>query len=87
MEIQQILIFAILGAVILVVVAGGASAMMDTDADTTTLAAGGAVGAGLGAAASLVFSSGGSVQDVMDTVLLAGSGSGNSEMRVGLPAF
>jgi hypothetical protein len=62
--------------------------MMDTDADTTTLAAGGAVGAGLGAAASLVFSSGGSVQDVMDTVMKVGSGSsGNSEMRVGLPAF
>jgi heme O synthase-like polyprenyltransferase len=87
MEIQQILIFALVGAIAMIVMAGGAAAMMDSDAEPTTLAMSSVVGAGMGAGAAWALN--GSVQGVIDTVMQSGGGSsfGIQEMRVGLPAF
>jgi len=81
MEMQNILIFALVGAVCLVIVTGGFVAMTSDgeEASSTTLGAGAAVGGALGAAASYLSSSGFSgLPEMM---------SGTPEMKVGLPSF
>jgi hypothetical protein len=90
MNLQTMLIFAMLGAVILFVVTGGLSAMMDTEADATTLGGGAALGALLGAGAGWLNSEEGS--SAAESVLPAAvtslmKGGGEAEMKVGLPAF
>ena len=88
MEIPQILIFAVLGAIVLVVVVGGSAAMADADADAGSLVAGGAVGAGLGATAAWLTSvPGGTAASVSELVESVMKGGGAPEMRVGLPSF
>lgn len=86
MEIQQIVIFAIVGALILLVITGGLSAMMDQDADTSVLGGGAALGAALGGAAGWLTSSGG--DSVLPSAIASVmKGGGDAELKVGLPAF
>jgi hypothetical protein len=79
MDIQQIIIFVIVGAIIMFVVTGGAMTMMGGEAETGQLAGGAVVGGLLGAAASYM---GGVPKELLD---LAGGGS--ETMKIGLPNF
>ena len=88
MEIQQIVIFAILGAVVLFVVTGGLTAMMDQEADTSVLGGAGALGAALGAGVGWLSGGGKAVESVLPASLASVmKGGGEAEMKVGLPAF
>lgn len=89
MEIQQIVIFALVGAVIVFIVTGGLAAMMDQDADSTVLGGGAALGAALGAGVGWVSAGGKAVEAVLPAALTSvmKGGSGESELKVGLPAF
>lgn len=91
MELQSIVIFAILGALIAAIVAGGMVSMMDEDATTTTLGGGAVVGGVLGAATAYL--NGSNVNELVpDSIkqVIGGStsdaGSGY-DMKVGLPSF
>ena len=91
MEIQNILIFVILGAVCMVIVTGGALSMSSDDAPSSTqlaggAAVGGAIGAALGALNSGSLSSLSSVSTSMSNMVSA-LGSDGPEMKVGLPSF
>ena len=89
MEIQNILIFVLVGAVCMVIVTGGALSMSSDDAPSSTqLASGAAVGGALGAAYSALGSLGsldsvGSSSDAFSSFV----GGGAPEMKVGLPSF
>lgn len=88
MEIQQIVIFALLGAVALFVVTGGLTAMMDQDADTSVLGGGAALGAALGAGVGWISSGGKAIESVLPASFASVmKGGGETELKVGLPAF
>jgi hypothetical protein len=75
MEVQNIVIFALVGAVCLCIVTGGLISMTnDEDPSPTTLVSGAAVGGALGAAMSYISSTATGLLDVPD-------------MKVGLPTF
>ena len=75
MEVQNIVIFALLGAVCLFIVTGGLVSMTnEEDPSPTTLVSGAAVGGALGAAMSYISSTATDILDVPD-------------MKVGLPNF
>lgn len=83
MEIQSILIFAVLGAIILFVIVGGAGAMMSEDGEspsTGTLAGGAVLGGLLGAIIP-------HVTKVDAGSVLEQLGGGTPDMQVGLPTF
>jgi len=85
MEIQNILIFALIGALCMVIVTGGALSMASDDApSSTSLASGAAVGGALGAALSALNSSPSTLSSVAN--LISGT-SDLPEMKVGLPSF
>ena len=87
MEIQHILIFALIGAVCMVIVTGGALSMSSDEAPSSThLAGGAAVGGALGAAFSALGSLGTS-SDLMSGGGFTGFSAGGPEMKVGLPSF
>jgi hypothetical protein len=83
MEIQSILIFAVLGAVILFIIVGGAGAMMSDDGETPStgaLAGSAVLGGLLGAAIPHV--------STMDTgSMFEQLGGSVPDMQVGLPTF
>jgi hypothetical protein len=81
MEIQNILIFALVGAVCMVIVTGGALSMSsDEEPSSVSLAGGAAFGGALGAALSALNSGG--LPNVSSLV-----GGGMPDMKVGLPSF
>jgi hypothetical protein len=81
MEMQNIVIFALIGAVCLLIVTGGLVSMTsDIDPSPETLASGAAVGGVLGAAVSYLSSE--SLPDLM-----GGFGESLPDMKVGLPSF
>jgi hypothetical protein len=82
MEISQILIFVILGAIMMMVVTGGALSMMGGEAEGSQLAGGAMLGGALGAAASYL---GGA--DLVPSTLLESIGGAETTMKVGLPNF
>ncbi len=83
MEIIQILIFVILGAIVMMVVTGGTLSMMGGDATSSQLGGGAVLGGALGAAASYM---GGS--DLVPSEFLESiGGGGETKMKVGLPNF
>lgn len=88
MEIQSILIFALIGAVVMLVVAGGMSSMMDEDASPVTLAGGASVGAAMGAAFAHFSSD--ATADALEMpkqfMEVLGASAGPA-MKVGLPNF
>jgi len=78
MIIQNIVIFALIGAVCLLIVTGGILSMTsDIDPSPETLASGAAMGGVLGAAVSYLSTD--SLPDIM--------GSSAPDMKVGLPSF
>lgn len=88
MEIQQIVIFALVGALVLFVIAGGISAMMDQDADSSVLGSAGALGAALGAGAGWIAGGGKEMESVFPAALTSVmKGGAPDELKVGLPAF
>ena len=85
MEIQNILIFVLVGAVCMVIVTGGALSMSSDEAPSpTTLAGGAAVGGALGAALSALNSN--SLTTSMSNMVSV-LGADGPEMKVGLPSF
>jgi hypothetical protein len=84
MELTNILIWAIMGALAVLVVTGGLMTMNDTEPTTGVLAAGAGVGAGIGAA--FAHYAGGEASKVLETVM-SGGGGGEPTMKVGLPGF
>ena len=87
MEMQHILLFALVGTICMVIVTGGVLSMTsDVEPSTTNLTAGGAVGAAVGAAASLLFPADGSSPGIKGIQEMLTS-SGVPDMKVGLPSF
>jgi hypothetical protein len=87
MEMQNIVIFALIGAVCMFIVTGGVLSMTsDIDPSPTNLAAGATVGGALGAAASYVL---GNSESILKggALDLSSFGSSGPEMKVGLPSF
>ncbi len=84
MEIQQILIFAFLGAVIAVIVTGGLWSMADADATSGVLGTGAFVGGGLGSLVAYFTDA-----RIPETGALLESMKGGAvpDMKVGLPTF
>lgn len=85
MEIQNILIFALIGAVAMFVVAGGVTSMMDEDASPATLAGGASVGAAIGAA--FAHFGGGNSEDMSKQIMEVIGVAATPSMKVGLPNF
>jgi hypothetical protein len=90
MEIQNLLIFVLIGAVCMVIVTGGALSMTsDTSPEPTALASGAAFGAALGGAASYLMKSdittmiGGGLESFSSMT----GGDDTPVMKVGLPSF
>ena len=87
---QNILIFALIGAVCMFIITGGALSMTsDSPPEPTSLASGAAVGGALGAAASYLLK--GELPSleslsVLSSLTTAGT-SEAPEMKVGLPSF
>jgi hypothetical protein len=85
MEVQSILIFALVGAVCLFVMTGGLLSMSDTEPTPGYLTAGAALG---GAAGAAVAYASGYQLPASDKLLSAALGSvALPQMQVGLPAF
>lgn len=84
MEVQSILIFALVGAVCLFVMTGGLLSMSDTEPTPGYLTAGAAIGGAAGAAVAYVS---GYELPASDKFLSAALGSSLPEMKVGLPSF
>ena len=86
MEIQQILIFAFLGAVALTVVAGGLWSMMDMEPSTEILSTSAFIGGSVGSAIAYLTDA-----KIPSTVALLehvpGMTGGSVDMKVGLPSF
>ena len=82
MEISQILIFVILGAIAMMVVTGGALSMMGGEAESSQLAGGAVLGGALGAAASYL---GGA--DLVPMLEYMSGGGAETTMKIGLPNF
>ncbi len=81
MEIQNILIFAFVGALCMMIIAGGAVSMMGDDTPSQTSLAGGAVlGGVLGAA--VPWFTGADAGEIAAQI-----GGGQADMKVGLPNF
>jgi hypothetical protein len=98
MDMSNIIIFVLIGAVCLVIVTGGFLSMTDTEVSPTYLAAGAALGGVAGgllgpsiSGGAAEGSTGGSAVSVLgDAGKLLSSltgGNGAPEMKVGLPAF
>lgn len=81
MDIQNILIFAFLGAICMLVIAGGATSMMSDEAPSAGSLTGGAVlGGVLGAA--VPWFTGADAGEIAAQI-----GGGSTDMKVGLPNF
>jgi hypothetical protein len=85
MDLSNMLIFAVIGALCLTVVTGGFLSMSDQDPSPGALGGGAAVGAGLGAAAAYFLGPAESAK-LMSAVSQIGGGA-EPQMKVGLPAF
>jgi hypothetical protein len=83
MEIQQILIFVVLGAICMLIVTGGAIGMMGGEADSGQLAGGAVTGGLIGAGLTYFGKEGVDVSDFVSKM----SGGGPIDMKVGLPNF
>jgi hypothetical protein len=84
MEMQNIVIFALIGAVCLFIITGGLISMTsDIAPSPETLASGAAVGGVLGATVSYLSSE--SLSVLPD--LMSGFGDSTPDMKVGLPSF
>jgi|LauGreDrversion4_2_1035121.scaffolds.fasta_scaffold1226751_2 hypothetical protein len=85
MDMSNIAIFALIGAICLVVVTGGFLSMSDQDPSPGALGGGAAVGAAIGAAAAYFLGPTESAK-LMTAVTQIGGGA-EPQMKVGLPSF
>lgn len=86
MEMTNILIFAVLGAIAMFIVSGGLASMMDMEATSSVLGGGAAVGAAVGA--GLGWLGGDSAKGVIPaSIASVMKGGADTELKVGLPAF
>jgi hypothetical protein len=84
MDMYNILLFAVLGAVLAVVATGGLAGMVDQDASALML--GGSAVLGAGGAAAVASFMGGSVDSVVPKSIMSAISSA-PDMKVGLPNF
>ena len=84
MEMQNMLIFALIGAICALVITGGLLSMNDTEPTTGGLTVGAVVGAAIGTAAS--YFTDGSTPGA-DTIMSAIGVGPSHDMKVGLPNF
>jgi hypothetical protein len=86
MDMKNILIFALIGAVCMLVITGGYLSMSDMEPDTGNLAMGAAVGGAIGSAVS--YFTGAEVPEPAKIIEAVTGGSlSGPEMKVGLPTF
>jgi hypothetical protein len=85
MDLSNIAIFALIGAICLIVVTGGFLSMSDQDPTPVALGGGAVVGAGLGAAAAYFLGPTESAKFVSAVSQIGGSA--EPQMKVGLPGF
>lgn len=84
MEMKNILVFALFGAVCMFIITGGALSMSSDEKPTTTqLVSGAAAGAGIGSAISYFLSPSLPTLPTLPTMI----GGSSPDMKVGLPAF
>ena len=86
MELYNLLVFAIIGALCMFIVTGGFLSMTGSEPTSGSLSAGASVGAALGSAAAFL-TGGGSVPAPADIMSSLAGGSATPEMKVGLPGF
>jgi hypothetical protein len=85
MDMKNILIFALVGAVCMIVITGGYLSMSDIEPNTEKLAIGAALGGAIGSAVS--YFTGAEMPEptkIIETVI---GGGGGPDMKVGLPTF
>jgi hypothetical protein len=86
MDMKNILIFALIGAVCMLVVTGGYLSMSNVDPDTEKLAMGAALGGAIGSAVS--YFTGAEVPEPAKIMAAMTGGSlAGPEMKIGLPTF
>lgn len=86
MDMKNILVFALIGAVCMMVVTGGYLSMSDVEPDTEKLAMGAALGGAIGSAVS--YFTGAEVPEPAKIVAaMTGGALAGPEMKVGLPTF
>ncbi len=85
MDLSNITIFALIGAICLLVVTGGFFSMSDQDPSPSALGGGAVVGAGIGAAAAYFLGPAESAKLVSAVSQIGGAA--EPQMKVGLPAF
>lgn len=86
MDMTNIAIFAIIGAICLVVITGGFLSMSEQDTSPGALGGSAVLGAGLGAAAAYFMGPTESAK-LVSVVSQMGGGVAEQQMKVGLPAF
>lgn len=86
MDMQNIVIFALIGAVCMFVITGGFLSMSDIEPDTSKLATGAAIGGAIGSAVS--YFTGATVPEPAKMIAaMTGGALAGPEMKVGLPTF
>jgi hypothetical protein len=84
MELYNLLVFAIIGALSMFIITGGFLSMTGSEPSTNSLSTGAAIGAALGSAASYLT---GGEKSLDPTQLISSLSGGAPEMKVGLPGF
>jgi hypothetical protein len=84
MELYNLLVFAIIGALSMFIITGGYLAMTGSDPSTSSLSTGAAIGAALGSVASYLT---GGDKSLDPTQIMSTLSGGAPEMKVGLPGF
>lgn len=85
MDMKNILIFAVVGAVCMLVITGGYLSMSDVEPDAEKLAMGAALGGALGSAVS--YFTGAEMPEPSKIIGNMIGGSNDHQMKVGLPTF
>lgn len=86
MDMKNILIFALVGAVCMLVITGGYLSMSDVEPDTEKLAMGAALGGAIGSAVSY-FTGAEMPEPTKIMAAMTGGSLSGQEMKVGLPSF
>lgn len=86
MELYNLLVFGIIGALCMFIITGGFLSMTGSEPTLGSLSAGASVGAALGSAAAFL-TGGGVASTPADILTTLSGGSTIPEMKVGLPGF
>ena len=85
MELYNLFIFAVIGALCMFIVTGGFLSMSGSSPTSGSLSAGASIGAAIGSATA--FLTGGSATSPSTLISTLTGGGGTPEMKVGLPGF